>query len=82
MGRIAIVTGGTRGIGAAISQKLEAMGMTVVANYAGNAEKAKAFEAATGIMPPALQAARKSRPKLGRLTFSSTMRASLATRLS
>lgn len=49
MGRIAIVTGGTRGIGAAISQKLQAMGMTVVANYAGNAEKAKAFEAATGI---------------------------------
>lgn len=49
MGRIAIVTGGTRGIGAAISQKLQAIGMTVVANYAGNAEKAKAFEAATGI---------------------------------
>ena len=49
MGRIAIVTGGTRGIGAAISQKLQAMGMTVVANYAGNAQKAKAFEAATGI---------------------------------
>ncbi|MBU6252384.1 MAG: acetoacetyl-CoA reductase [Alphaproteobacteria bacterium] len=49
MGRIAIVTGGTRGIGAAISQKLQAMGMTVVANYAGNDEKAKAFEAATGI---------------------------------
>ena len=50
MGRIAIVTGGTRGIGAAISQKLQAMGMTVVANYAGNDEKAKAFEAATGIL--------------------------------
>jgi acetoacetyl-CoA reductase len=49
MGRIAIVTGGTRGIGAAISQKLQAMGMTVVANYAGNDEKAQAFEAATGI---------------------------------
>ncbi|NBR31542.1 MAG: acetoacetyl-CoA reductase [Sphingomonadaceae bacterium] len=49
MGRIAIVTGGTRGIGAAISQKLQAMGMTVVANYAGNAQKAKAFEEATGI---------------------------------
>ena len=49
MGRIAIVTGGTRGIGAAISQKLQAMGMTVVANFAGNAQKAKAFEEATGI---------------------------------
>jgi len=49
MGRLAIVTGGTRGIGAAISQKLQAMGMTVVANYAGNAQKAKAFEEATGI---------------------------------
>lgn len=49
MARIAIVTGGTRGIGAAISRRLQAMGMTVVANYAGNAEKARAFEAETGI---------------------------------
>lgn len=49
MKRIAIVTGGTRGIGAAISRELHAMGMTVVANYAGNAQKAQAFEAETGI---------------------------------
>jgi acetoacetyl-CoA reductase len=49
MKRVAIVTGGTRGIGAAISRELHAMGMTVVANYAGNAQKAQAFEAETGI---------------------------------
>lgn len=49
MGRVAIVTGGTRGIGAAISRRLQAMGMTVVANYAGNAETARAFEAETAI---------------------------------
>ena len=49
MKRVAIVTGGTRGIGAAISRELHAMGMTVVANYAGNAQKAHAFEADTGI---------------------------------
>lgn len=49
MGRVAIVTGGTRGIGAAISCRLKDMGMTVVANYAGNREKARAFEAETGI---------------------------------
>jgi len=49
MTRIAIVTGGTRGIGAAICHELKAAGMTVVANYAGNEEKAKAFTAATGI---------------------------------
>ena len=49
MKRVAIVTGGTRGIGAAISRELHAMGMTVVANYAGNAEKAQAFETETGI---------------------------------
>ena len=49
MGRIAIVTGGSRGIGAAISRRLQDMGVTVVANYAGNEDKAKAFEAETGI---------------------------------
>jgi len=49
MKRVAIVTGGTRGIGAAISRELHAMGMTVVANYAGNAQKAQAFESETGI---------------------------------
>jgi acetoacetyl-CoA reductase len=49
MARTAIVTGGTRGIGAAISTMLKDAGITVAANYAGNAEKAAAFEQATGI---------------------------------
>lgn len=49
MTRIAIVTGGTRGIGAAICHELKAAGMTVVASYAGNDEKAKAFTAETAI---------------------------------
>ena len=49
MARIAIVTGGSRGIGAAISRRLQDMGVTVVANYAGNEDKAKAFEGETGI---------------------------------
>ncbi|MGB3319170.1 MAG: acetoacetyl-CoA reductase [Sphingopyxis granuli] len=49
MTRVAIVTGGTRGIGEAISLKLQGMGITVVANYAGNDEKARAFTERTGI---------------------------------
>ena len=49
MGKIAIVTGGTRGIGRAISESLKNDGFTVVANYAGNEEKAKAFTDETGI---------------------------------
>ncbi|MEQ1548509.1 MAG: acetoacetyl-CoA reductase, partial [Chakrabartia sp.] len=49
MGRIAIVTGGTRGIGEAISLALQDAGMTVVATYAGDDAKAQAFSAATGI---------------------------------
>jgi len=49
MARIALVTGGTRGIGAAISKALKDAGHTVVANYAGNDEKANAFRAETGI---------------------------------
>ena len=49
MARVAIVTGGTRGIGEAISRALQAQGAVVIANYAGNAEKAKAFTAETGI---------------------------------
>jgi len=49
MARVAIVTGGTRGIGEAISLALKDMGMTVVANYAGNDERAKAFTDRTGI---------------------------------
>jgi acetoacetyl-CoA reductase len=49
MGRVAIVTGGTRGIGEAISVALKDMGMTVAANYAGNDERARAFSERTGI---------------------------------
>ncbi|MDQ3139295.1 MAG: acetoacetyl-CoA reductase [Pseudomonadota bacterium] len=49
MARVAVVTGGTRGIGEAISLALKDMGMTVAAIYAGNAEKAKAFTDRTGI---------------------------------
>ena len=49
MARVAIVTGGTRGIGEAISLALNEMGVTVAANYAGNDEKAKAFSDRTGI---------------------------------
>ena len=49
MSRVALVTGGTRGIGAAISTALKAAGYRVAANNAGNDEKAKAFEAETGI---------------------------------
>ena len=49
MARVAIVTGGTRGIGEAISIALKDMGMTVAANYMGNDERAKAFTERTGI---------------------------------
>ena len=49
MARVAIVTGGTRGIGRAICETLKADGLTVVANYAGNEEKARAFTDETGI---------------------------------
>ena len=49
MARVAIVTGGTRGIGEAISLALREAGMTVAANYAGNEERARAFTERTGI---------------------------------
>ncbi|WP_339707242.1 acetoacetyl-CoA reductase [uncultured Sphingosinicella sp.] len=49
MGRVAIVTGGSRGIGEAISLELQKLGMKVAANYAGNDEKAREFTARTGI---------------------------------
>jgi len=49
MARVAVVTGGTRGIGEAISVALKNAGYTVAANYAGNDEKAKEFSARTGI---------------------------------
>ena len=49
MARVAIVTGGTRGIGEAISLRLQKQGHIVIANYAGNEEKARAFTARTGM---------------------------------
>jgi acetoacetyl-CoA reductase len=48
-GRVALVTGGTRGIGAAISRTLKLRGYTVAANYAGNDVAAEAFKSETGI---------------------------------
>jgi len=49
MSKVAIVTGGTRGIGEAISLALKELGMTVIANYAGNEQRAKEFTDRTGI---------------------------------
>ena len=49
MSRVALVTGGTRGIGEAISVALKDAGYTVVANYAGNEEAAAKFTEETGI---------------------------------
>jgi len=48
-GRVALVTGGTRGIGAAISKMLKLRGYQVAANYAGNDVAAQAFKAENGI---------------------------------
>ena len=49
MARVALVTGGSRGIGASISTALKDAGYSVAATYAGNDEKAAAFTAETGI---------------------------------
>ena len=49
MARVAVVTGGTRGIGEAISKALKEAGYTVAANYAGNDDAAAKFKEATGI---------------------------------
>jgi len=49
MSKVALVTGGTRGIGAAICRALKDAGYTVAANYAGNDDAANAFKDETGI---------------------------------
>lgn len=49
MSRVAVVTGGTRGIGAAISKALHAQGYRVAATYGGNVEAARKFNEETGI---------------------------------
>ena len=49
MPRVALVTGGTRGIGEAICKALKAAGYTVAANYGGNDEAAQKFKAETEI---------------------------------
>ena len=49
MSRVAVVSGGSRGIGAAISKGLKAAGYTVAATYDGNDEAAAAFKEETGI---------------------------------
>ena len=49
MARVAVVTGGTRGIGRAISVAMQKAGYRVAANYAGNDEAAQKFQAETGI---------------------------------
>src|SRR5260370_13548553 len=49
MARVAVVTGGTRGMGGAISKALKAAGYKVAATYAGNDAAAEKFKAETGI---------------------------------
>ncbi|MCP4041505.1 MAG: SDR family NAD(P)-dependent oxidoreductase, partial [Gammaproteobacteria bacterium] len=49
MGRVALVTGGTRGIGEAVSVALKEAGYSVAANYGGNEQAAQEFTARTGI---------------------------------
>ena len=49
MARVALVTGGTRGIGASIARALQEAGCQVAATYAGNVEKAEQFRGETGI---------------------------------
>src|SRR5689334_15029085 len=49
MARVALVTGGTRGIGEAICKALKAAGYKVAASYAGNDEAAQKFKSGTGI---------------------------------
>ncbi len=85
MARVALVTGGSRGIGAAISKALKDAGYTVAATYAGNDEKAAAFRKRLALPSSsgtyrattlARKASPRSRPKWAQSTCSSTMPAS------
>ena len=49
MSKIALVTGGTRGIGESISKKLKSSGIHVIANYASNDDSAKKFSSESNI---------------------------------
>ena len=89
MARVAVVTGGTRGIGARSPSALKNAGYKVAANYAGNDAAAQAFTAETGIAAYKWDVAdfdacedggrRRSRPSSARSTCWSTMPASPAT---
>ena len=88
MARVAVVTGGSRGIGEAISLALKDLGYTVAANYAGNDEKAKEFTDRTGIKTykwdvgdydACQKGCAQIAEELARLTWSSTMPGSPAT---
>ncbi len=77
MACVALVTGGTRGIGGAISKALKAAGYKVAASYAGNDTAAEKFKAETGIpvsngtsvrSMPARPASSRSRPTSARST--------------
>lgn len=86
--RVAVVTGGTRGIGAAISATLHALGYSVAATYMGNDKAAAELKAKTGvavfsstwrIMTAAPRTSPRSKRSLDPLIFSSTMPALRAT---
>ena len=88
MGRVALVTGGTRGIGAAVSKALKKAGYNVAANYGGNDEAAQAFKKGTkipvfkwdvGDTSPASKASSALRTRSARSRCWSTMPASRAT---
>ena len=89
MARVAVVTGGTRGIGRAISVALKNAGYKVAANYGRNDKAARQFNDETGIpvsnsmspiSTPAPRASRRSRQSSARSRCWSTMPASPATR--
>jgi len=80
MSRVALVTGGSRGIGAAIAMALKEAGYKVAATYAGNDEQASRLTNGTlPTMRPVPLVSRKSKATLARLRFSSITQVSPAT---